>query len=183
MLGEGLWLSGEERQNGRRAGLRHDIGKVGDAGDVLSGAVMREQERIDAVRDHADVGEGLLVPIGLDAPIAHTVRHHHERYDGAGYPDGLAGEDIPLASRIIGITDAFDAMTCERPYRRARTRDEALVELRSEAGGQFDPNIVGIFCELVMSGATDAVGEANSLFFEEEPAATTLAPIQDRGAA
>jgi len=183
LLGAGLCLSREERQNVRMAAFLHDIGKVGAPSDVLSGAIMPEQQRLDSVRTHSDVGERLLLPLGLDAPIAHTVRHHHERYDGAGYPDGLAGEDIPLASRIIGITDAFDAMTCERPYRRARTRDEALVELRSEAGGQFDPNIVGIFCELVMSGATDAVGEANSLFFEEEPAATTLAPIQDRGAA
>jgi HD-GYP domain-containing protein (c-di-GMP phosphodiesterase class II) len=115
--------------------------------------------------------------------IAQSVRHHHERYDGAGYPDGLAGDAIPLASRIIGITDAFDAMTCERPYRRARTQDEALVELRNEAGQQFDPNLVGIFCELVISGATDAVGEANSLFFESDPEINGTAYESNRGAA
>ncbi|GEM_PF-415047 len=163
LLGAALCISREERQHIRMAAFVHDIGKVGAPSDVLAGAVMPEPQRLDAVQSHSAVGEKLLLPLGLEATIATTVRHHHERYDGTGYPDGLAGNEIPLAARIIAVTDAFDAMTCERPYRQARTDEEALVELRTEAGAQFDPQMVRLFCELVMAGATDAVGEANSL--------------------
>ena len=163
LLAAALCLSREERRNVRTAAFLHDIGKVGAPSDVLQGVVLPEAERLNSVKTHASIGERLLLPLGLDAPIAQVVRHHHERFDGEGYPDGLSGEAIPLASRIIGICDAFDAMTCERPYRRARTRDEALIELRSEAGQQFDPQLVGIFHELVISGATDAVSEAGTL--------------------
>ncbi len=178
LLSAALCLSREERRNVRTAAFLHDIGKVGAPSDVLQGVVLPEPDRLDAVRTHADIGERLLRPLGLDAPIAQYVRHHHERYDAEGYPDGLHGDAIPLASRIIAICDAFDAMTCDRPYRRARTRDEALVELRREAGYQFDPNLVGIFCELVISGATDAVTDAGTLSEAEE-----IAPQHDRGAA
>ena len=178
LLAAALCLSREERRNVRTAAFLHDIGKVGAPSDVLQGAVLPEPDRVSLVRTHADIGERLLLPLGLDSPIAQYVRYHHERYDGAGYPDGLTREEIPLASRIIAICDAFDAMTCDRPYRRARTRDEALVELKSESGGQFDPSLVGIFCELVISGATDAYASAGTLSEAEE-----LAPQHDRGAA
>ena len=178
LLAAALCLSREERKNVRTAAFLHDIGKVGAPSDVLQGVVLPELDRLDAVRTHSAIGERLLLPLGLDAPIAQYVRHHHERYDAAGYPDGLAGDEIPLASRIIAICDAFDAMSCDRPYRRARTHDEALVELRGEAGGQFDPSLVGIFCELVISGATDAVTEAGMLSEVED-----TAPQHDRGAA
>lgn len=178
LLGAALCMSREERQHIRMAAFVHDIGKVGAPSDVLAGAVMPEPQRLAAVQTHSAVGEKLLLSLGLEAPIATTVRHHHERYDGAGYPDGLAGDEIPMAARIIAVTDAFDAMTCERPYRRARTYDEALIELRTEAGAQFDPQMVRLFCELVMAGALDAVGEANSL--AECEAENTL---RDRGAA
>lgn len=163
LLAADLCLSREERNHVRLAAFLHDIGKVGAASDLLAGVVMPEPQRLESIQTHPAVGEKLLLPLGLDAPIAMTVRHHHERYDGSGYPDGLSGDSIPLASRIIAITDAFDAMTCERPYRRARTRDEALIELRTESGGQFDPGLIGMFCSLVISGATDAVGEARPL--------------------
>jgi len=163
LLGAALCISREERQHIRMAAFLHDIGKVGAPSDVLAGVIMPEPQRRAAVQTHSAVGEKLLLPLGLEATIATTVRHHHERYDGAGYPDGLAGDEIPVAARIIAVTDAFDAMTCERPYRRALTHDEALVELRKEAGAQFDPQMVRLFCELVMAGATDAIGETNSL--------------------
>jgi len=163
LLAAALCLSREERRNVRTAAFLHDIGKVGAPSDVLQGVVLPEAERLNSVKTHASIGERLLLPLGLDAPIAQIVRHHHERFDGEGYPDGLSGEAIPLASRIIGICDAFDAMTCERPYHRALTRDEALVELHNEAGQQFDPQLVGLFRELVISGATDAVSEAGTL--------------------
>ena len=158
-----LCLSREERDHVRMAAFLHDIGKVGATSDVLQGRVLPEPERLESIHDHPAIGEKLLLPLGLAAPIATTVRHHHERFDGTGYPDGLAGDDIPLAARIISVVDAFDAMTCERPYRAARTREEALAELSLEARSQFDPAIVALFAELVDSGAADRVGAAENL--------------------
>ncbi len=158
-----LCLSREERDHVRMAAFLHDIGKVGATSDVLQGRVLPEPERLESIQDHPAIGEKLLLPLGLAAPIATTVRHHHERFDGTGYPDGLAGDDIPLASRVISVVDAFDAMTCERPYREARTRDEALAELALGSRGQFDPAIVRLFSELVKSGAADRVGAAENL--------------------
>ncbi|MCP4904110.1 MAG: response regulator [bacterium] len=188
LLAAALYLPQEEQNHVRMAAFLHDIGKVGAPSDLLAGIVMPEPQRLESIHTHPAVGEKLLLPLGLDAPIATTVRHHHERYDGAGYPDGLCGEAIPLAARIITITDAFDAMTCERPYRRARTRDEALLELRNEAGSQFDPRLVGLFRDLVLSSAIDAVGEAGPLSGEAPSNPTELSdplssPFGKRGAA
>ena len=158
-----LCLSREERDHVQIAAFLHDIGKVGATSDVLAGKTLPEPERLESIQAHPSIGEKLLRPLGLSTTVATTVRHHHERFDGKGYPDGLGGNDIPLAARIIAVVDAFDAMTCERPYSPARDRDAAIAELRSEAGSQFDGNIVEIFCELVLSGATDAVSEAGTL--------------------
>ncbi|HPG25662.1 MAG: response regulator [Spirochaetaceae bacterium] len=163
LVGAALCLSREERQNLQIAAFLHDIGKVGAPTDLLAGEVMLEPERLAAIHPHPAIGERLLHPLGLDPVIATTVRHHHERYDGRGYPDGLSGDDIPLAARIIAVVDAFDAMTCERPYRQAQSSDEALAELHRESGGQFDPAIARIFRELVVSGAADEVREAGTL--------------------
>lgn len=158
-----LCLSREERDHVRLAAFLHDIGKVGAASDLLAGKVMPEPDRLESIHDHPAIGERLLLPLGLAAPVATTVRHHHERYDGAGYPDGLTGDDIPLAARLIAVVDAFDAMTCERPYRQAKTHDEALAELQREARGQFDPALVDIFTELARNGALASVGAAENL--------------------
>ena len=163
LLAASICLSREEREHVRMSAFLHDIGKVGAQSDLLAGVIMPEPARLESIHTHPAVGEKLLLPLGLDVPIATTVRHHHERFDGTGYPDGLAGDAIPLASRIIAVTDSFDAMTCDRPYRRARTRDEALVELLRESGKQFDPQLVRIFLELVKSGATDSVTDASPL--------------------
>jgi response regulator RpfG family c-di-GMP phosphodiesterase len=182
LLSAALCLSREERNHVRIAAFVHDIGKVGAPSDVLAGERLPEPVRIASVEPHAAIGEKLLRPLDLGPPVATTVRHHHERFDGAGYPDGLAGEDIPLAARIVAIADAFDAMTCDRPYRPARTGTEAVEELRREAGRQFDPGLVPLFCELILSGATDAVTEAGTLIDQglqfEAPY-----PRHDRGAA
>ncbi len=177
-----LCLSREERDHVRMAAFLHDIGKVGAASDLLAGKVMPEPERLESIHDHPAIGERLLLPLGLAAPVATTVRHHHERYDGAGYPDGLAGDDIPLAARIIAVVDAFDAMTCERPYRKAMTRVEALAELRDEARAQFDPGFVDIFCELAERGAIDSVGTAGNLASSDFEPSDAL-DANNRGAA
>ena len=180
LLAAALCLSRQEREHVRLAGFLHDIGKVGSPSDLLAGRAMPEPVRLESIEGHTDIGERLLRPLGIDLPIAATVRHHHERWDGRGYPDGLAGEDIPLAARVIAIADAYDAMTCERPYRRARSRADAILELRTESGHQFDPDLASIFCELVATGATDTVGDADTGTEDLERLALQLA---NRGAA
>ena len=103
------------------------------------------------MRTHTLVGERMLGSSPALAPVAKLVRSSHERWDGSGYPDGLAGERIPLGSRIISICDAYEAMTEERPYREPLTVEAALEELRRGAGSQFDPKLVELFVEIVGS--------------------------------
>lgn len=93
------------------------------------------------IRRHPTIGSQILTPLLEDQTALDIVRHHHERWDGAGYPDELAGEDIPLAARIVAVADAFDAMTTARPYRAARTAEQAVAEIEREAGRQFDPAV------------------------------------------
>jgi HD-GYP domain-containing protein (c-di-GMP phosphodiesterase class II) len=111
---------------------------------------------------HPAVGERILRNVPSYRAIAKIVRHHHERVDGGGYPDGLAGEDIPLGSRIIAVCDAYDAMTSPRPYRHRLSADDALAELRRCAGTQFDPLVVDAFCAVWqrIHGAVESVSQA-----------------------
>ena len=101
---------------------------------------------------HTLIGERILDGAPAMGPVAQVVRSSHERWDGTGYPDGLAGEEIPLAARVISVRDAFDAMIGERPYSTALTVDEAMTELRRCAGTQFDPRIVELFVEAIVPG-------------------------------
>jgi HD-GYP domain-containing protein (c-di-GMP phosphodiesterase class II) len=111
------------------------------------------------MKRHTLIGERILTAAPALRPIARLVRSSHERWDGAGYPDGLAGEEIPLGARIVCVCDAFDAMCSDRPYRAARGESEALAELRDAAGTQFDPGVVAAFeralersCEVEAAG-------------------------------
>ena len=133
----------------RTAGLIHDLGKLGIPDSILCkpAALTPEEEAI--VRSHPTLGESVLRCVRLLEQVIPAVLHHHERWDGGGYPDGLSGEDIPLLARIAGIADAFDAMTTDRPYRPALSFDKAFSELRAGAGRQFDPSLVEPFIEAV----------------------------------
>ena len=102
------------------------------------------------MRQHTIIGDRILGAAPAMRPVAEIVRASHERWDGAGYPDGLAGEQIPLGARIVSVCDAFHAMTTPRPYQRTLTREEALAELRRCAGTQFDPAVVEAFCALAV---------------------------------
>jgi HD-GYP domain-containing protein (c-di-GMP phosphodiesterase class II) len=123
----------------------HDLGKVGtqDAALRKPGPLTDDERR--EIQQHSAIGAEIVGRLEIYKRSASIVRHHHERWDGRGYPDGLAGEEIPLGARIIGVADAFDAMTSDRPYRRALSPETALNELRKHAGGQFDPTIVEAF--------------------------------------
>jgi HD-GYP domain-containing protein (c-di-GMP phosphodiesterase class II) len=109
-------------------------------------------EEFEQVKLHPIIGEQICQPLRAK-PILNLVRHHHERYDGKGYPDGLKGEDIPLVARIMSIADAYEAMTSERPYRGRMPRERALAVLREEAGKQFDPALVSIFVDIMQRGS------------------------------
>jgi diguanylate cyclase (GGDEF)-like protein len=131
-----------------RAAALHDIGKIAIPERVLDKPGELDEEEWGMLRKHSVVGERILGAAPALAPVAKAVRSTHERWDGTGYPDGLAGTEIPLCSRIVLICDAYEAMTSERPYGEARTPAEALAELRRCAGKQFDPHLVEIFCDL-----------------------------------
>jgi diguanylate cyclase (GGDEF)-like protein len=141
-VAEQLGLPPEEAVEVEGAALLHDVGKIGTPNEILHKPGPLTDEEWEVMRDHPVVGERILRTVpGLER-VARAVRHEHERWDGGGYPDGLAGEDIPLASRIVLVCDAYHAMTSDRPYRRARPDAEAREELVRCAGVQFDPAVV-----------------------------------------
>ncbi len=129
-------------------GLLHDIGKIAVPEKILDkpGAITQDERR--HLTAHAAEGAKILEHIDTFQPILPGIRHHHERWDGRGFPDGLVEEHIPLMARILSVADAYDAITSDRPYRKRRTRAEAIVEIERCAGSQFDPRIVEAFVEV-----------------------------------
>lgn len=141
-IGEAMGLSSEELEQLYRAGLLHDIGKIGTPGTILNKeGELLPGEYAELQRHPAD-GAEILARVNSFRPLIPIVRHHHEHFDGSGYPDGLAGEEIPLLARVMAVADAYDAMTSDRPYRAGMAHDEAIRRLLASAGRQFDPAIV-----------------------------------------
>lgn len=134
-------VGGVDPESLRIGAQLHDIGKIGILSGVLGKDGPLERDEIIHVKEHPTIGVEILSSLLVDQIALEAVRHHHERWDGAGYPDGLAGEEIPLAARIVAIADAFDAMTTSRPYRAAWTPEQAVAEIEAEAGAQFDPTL------------------------------------------
>jgi putative nucleotidyltransferase with HDIG domain len=120
----------------------HDIGKIGVPDFVLNKPGKLTETELVMVRQHPEIGSNIVSKIKVLRPVIDIVRHHHERYDGQGYPDGLSGGEISLGARIVAVADAFDAMTSARPYRPALSRREAMREMRRCRGSQFDPEVV-----------------------------------------
>jgi HD-GYP domain-containing protein (c-di-GMP phosphodiesterase class II) len=138
----------------------HDVGKLALPETLLEKAGPLDEEEWDLMRLHTLAGEQILSDLAGAAAVAPLVRSTHERWDGRGYPDGLAGEEIPLASRVVFACDAFDAMRSARPYQRPKTAAEALDEVERCAGTQFDPRVVDALVEeLVWSGRARKGGE------------------------
>jgi putative two-component system response regulator len=149
-----MGLAKKEIEKVRLAGLVHDIGKIGVREAVLNKPGSLSEEEYKHVRLHSETGERILIPIVDDEEILKAVRHHHERYDGWGYPDGLRGEQIPRLARIIAVADTFDAMTSERPYRKAMTEEEACAEIERCRGSQFDPEVADAFLKVWQRAVT-----------------------------
>ena len=137
-----------------KAGLLHDIGKIIIPQDLLNSSLRLLPSEREIIESHAEVGFEILTNMKTFHNEAIIVRHHHERFDGRGYPAGLAGKEIPLGSRILAVADAFEAMTAGRSVRGRRSVEEALAVLRAERGGQFDPQLVDLFDALVKTGRT-----------------------------
>ena len=150
-----MGLSDEDQQLVHLAGLVHDIGKVGLPAGLLEkpGALTLEERR--QMERHAEIGERILANVDDYAEIASIVRHHHERVDGNGYPDGLRHDDIPLLARIISVADAYNAMTSDRPYREAMPSRVARLRLAQAVETQFDTSVVAAF-EAILAGAPEA---------------------------
>jgi len=137
----------------RRGGIVHDIGKVAVPDAVLLKPGRLTPQEMDVIRQHPVVGERICAPLNSFRMVLPIIRHHHEKLDGTGYPDGLKAEQIPLGARILTIVDVFDALTTERPYKTAMAREEALQVMEDEVRrGWWDPEIFKLFCEIAPAG-------------------------------
>jgi two-component system cell cycle response regulator len=148
-VGRLLGIDGDSLEELELAAQFHDIGKVAVPEVILNKPGPLDELERKVMACHVEWGAELLRNLPGCAPIARIVRHHHERYDGGGYPDGLRDGQIPLASRVIAACDAYGAMVSDRPYRRALGRDQAVDELRDNSGTQFDPTAVAAVLEVV----------------------------------
>jgi diguanylate cyclase (GGDEF)-like protein len=146
-----LGLSAEEIDQVTRGAELHDIGKMAVPEAILEKPGALDEYETKLIRQHTVIGERILAAAPALRPVGRLVRASHERYDGSGYPDGLAGDEIPLGARIVAVCDAFEAMTTGRPYQPAISVEQAVTELRQCAGRQFDPRVVEIFCEKVLA--------------------------------
>jgi HD-GYP domain-containing protein (c-di-GMP phosphodiesterase class II) len=145
-----LNLPKEEKNALQWAAILHDIGKIGVPGSILNKLGGLSKNEFSIVASHPAQGHEILKPLKQLSSSLPLILHHHERYDGKGYPQGLAGEKIPLGARIIAVADTFDAITSMRPYRMAKTRKEALTIIGEIAGTQLDPRVVKVFKELIL---------------------------------
>jgi HD-GYP domain-containing protein (c-di-GMP phosphodiesterase class II) len=140
-----LGLPEQDRTTIRIGGYLHDVGKIAIADRILLKPDALTDEEYRAMQQHSELGAAIVSTHAAMGGIARIVRHHHERWDGSGYPDRLVGREIPLGARIICVADAFSAMTSDRVYRRALNEADAWEELRRQAGRQFDPSVVEVF--------------------------------------
>lgn len=143
-----MGLSRQDIAGIRLAGLIHDIGKIGVRASVLNKPDRLNDDEYQHIKTHPEIGEHILTPVVEDEQILKAVRHHHERYDGTGYPDGLSGEQIPLGAKILAVADAYDAITSERPYRVAMDAQNAYHEIERYRGSQFDPEVADTFLKI-----------------------------------
>jgi putative nucleotidyltransferase with HDIG domain len=144
-----MGLSKHELENMHRGGLLHDIGKLGTPHDVLDKPGRLTQEETTLMHDHVRVGGLILEPIAAYADVMPIVLQHHENYDGSGYPLGLAGEEIDLRARIFTVSDQYDALISDRPYRGGLDRETVTDYIKEGAGSRYDPEVVDAFLKVM----------------------------------
>ncbi|MBS4026039.1 MAG: HD-GYP domain-containing protein [Clostridia bacterium] len=147
-----MGLSTQEKEELELAGLVHDIGKIGISEKVLQKPSKLSDEEYNHIKEHPLVGAKILQPLEGVNNIICWIKHHHERFDGRGYPSGLTGDQIPLGAKIIACADTYDAMTTDRPYREALAPEHALEEIKKSCGSQLDPEIGLTFFKLGIYG-------------------------------
>jgi HD-GYP domain-containing protein (c-di-GMP phosphodiesterase class II) len=151
-VAEEMKIPRSDRQELEFAALLHDVGKIAIPKEILNKPSKLTDEEFELIKTHTIEGQQLLDRVGgLMGRVGKIVRSCHERWDGKGYPDGLSGESIPLAARIVFCCDAYNAMTTDRPYRQAMRREDALAEIRDNAGSQFDPTVAAVLERVVMN--------------------------------
>lgn len=149
MIADKLGLSTKEKHQLYLAAMLHDIGKIGVPDDLLNRPGKLSEAEMERVRSHVQVGASMIEMLGEMHSIVPLIRHHHECYDGTGYPDGLKGDQIPLVSRIIAVADMYDAMTSDRPYRKRRSHQHAVDEILAASGVQIDPKVAEAFLDVL----------------------------------
>jgi putative nucleotidyltransferase with HDIG domain len=170
-VAEHLGLSAERRRNLEFAALLHDVGKIAIPKEIINKPGKLDPHEWTIIKTHTVEGQKMLERVGgFMRQVGLIVRSHHERWDGGGYPDGLAGEAIPLEARVITCCDTWNAMRTDRPYRKALSHDVAVAELASNAGGQFDPRVVETFVRLVAPADQPETLQANAASARRAPA-------------
>jgi len=157
-IGVGCGLSNKELGILKIAASFHDIGKIGIPDYILLKPSQLDEAEWEKMKQHSELGERIMVATELEGSqqASLAIRHHHEHYNGQGYPDSLSGEEISIYSRIIGIADSYDAMAVTRSYHRARTHLEIMAILHKETGKKHDPELMRIFCEIIESHKFEA---------------------------
>jgi putative nucleotidyltransferase with HDIG domain len=150
-LARAMGISEEEVERIRIGALMHDLGKIGISGRIIRKPGKLTMEEQALMREHSAVSANIIGPLEILGESARMVRHHHENWDGSGYPDGLKGDEIPLGSRVILVADAFDALVTDRPYRKGTSRIEAVEIIRRHSGTQFDPAVVSVLERVYIS--------------------------------
>jgi putative two-component system response regulator len=148
-IGKRMELGPDDIEMLKKSALLHDIGKIGVPDAVLHKEGRLSDLEYSIIKSHSEIGAAILNTIKLFKPLVPAMYHHHERFDGRGYPQGIEGEQIPLHARIIAVADSFDAITSNRPYRKAFPLKDALSELEQNKGIQFDPYIADVFIEIL----------------------------------
>jgi putative nucleotidyltransferase with HDIG domain len=148
-LAKEIGMSERKIENIRKAAILHDIGKIGIDDSILKKSGSLTAAEYSMIKQHPVIGAEILKDVDFLKEITEIIRHHHERYDGKGYPDGLKGDAIPIEAAILAIADVYDAMTSNRPYRSAMEKDVALREIRQNAGTQFDPILADKFVQII----------------------------------
>ncbi len=151
-----MGMTGDDLEGLKTGALLHDIGKLGVPEYVLLKPGRLTDEEFDKIKQHPSIGAAILDPVTFPWPVVPVVKHHHEKWDGTGYPDGLAGEDIPLTARILAVGDVYDALTSNRSYRHAWTHERAMDLIQSKSGVHFDPMAVEAFAQ-VIDGVLEAM--------------------------